>query len=51
VQFQFGADMTTNLVLVAVLFVLFVMTVWAIRKSRKPADFGKGAEVEVTIIQ
>ena len=51
VQFQFGADATTNLILVVVLFVLFVMTVWAIRKSRKPADFGKGSNVEVTIIQ
>jgi K(+)-stimulated pyrophosphate-energized sodium pump len=51
VQFQFGADATTNLILIAVLFVLFLMTVWAIRKSTKPADFGKGAEVEVTIIQ
>jgi hypothetical protein len=40
VQFTFGADMTTNLVLISVLFVLFLITVWAIRKSTKPADFG-----------
>jgi K(+)-stimulated pyrophosphate-energized sodium pump len=46
VQFTFGADATTNLVLVAVLFALFLITVWAIRKSRKPADFGMGTPVE-----
>jgi len=51
VQFQFGADFNTNLILVVVLFVLFLMTVWAIRKSTKPADFGKGSNVEVTIVQ
>jgi K(+)-stimulated pyrophosphate-energized sodium pump len=51
VQFQFGADGTTNLILLAVLFVLFMMTVWAIRKSNKPADFGKGSAVEVTASQ
>jgi len=51
VQFQFGADLTTNLILVAVLFVLFLMTIWAIRKSNKPADFGAGSAVEVTISQ
>jgi len=46
VQFTFGADATTNLVLVAVLFILFVLTVWAIRKSTKPADFGMETPVE-----
>jgi K(+)-stimulated pyrophosphate-energized sodium pump len=46
VQFTFGADATTNLALVAVLFVLFVITVWAIRKSTKPADFGMGTPIE-----
>jgi K(+)-stimulated pyrophosphate-energized sodium pump len=46
VQFTFGADATINLVLVAVLFVLFLITVWAIRKSTKPADFGMGTPVE-----
>jgi K(+)-stimulated pyrophosphate-energized sodium pump len=51
VQFQFGADGITNLILLAVLFVLFLMTVWAIRKSNKPADFGKGSAVEVTASQ
>ena len=51
VQFQFGADATTNLILVVVLFLLFLMTVWAIRKSTKPADFGKGASVVVTASQ
>ncbi len=49
VQFTFGADMATNLVLVAVLFVLFVITVWAIRKSTKPADFGMGTPVEASV--
>lgn len=47
VQFTFGADMSTNLALVALLFVLFLITVWAIRKSTKPADFGMGTPVEV----
>jgi K(+)-stimulated pyrophosphate-energized sodium pump len=47
VQFQFGADFNTNLILLAVLFVLFLMTVWAIRKSTKPADFGTSVEVSV----
>ncbi len=46
VQFTFGADATTNLVLVVVLFVLFLITIWAIRKSTKPADFGMGTPVE-----
>ncbi|MHA2070285.1 MAG: sodium/proton-translocating pyrophosphatase, partial [Candidatus Thorarchaeota archaeon] len=49
VQFTFGADATTNLVLVAVLFVLFMVTVWAIRKSTKPADFGMGTPVEAPV--
>jgi K(+)-stimulated pyrophosphate-energized sodium pump len=51
VQFQFGADLITNLILIAVLFVLFLMTIWAIRKSNKPADFGASSAIEVTISQ
>ncbi|MFW9888806.1 MAG: sodium-translocating pyrophosphatase [Candidatus Thorarchaeota archaeon] len=45
VQFGFGVDVITDLILVAVLFLLFFMTVWAIRKSTKPADFGMDIQV------
>ncbi|MFW9845340.1 MAG: sodium-translocating pyrophosphatase [Candidatus Thorarchaeota archaeon] len=46
VQFTFGSDGIINIILVAVLFVLFLLTVWAIRKSTKPADFGMGTPIE-----
>jgi K(+)-stimulated pyrophosphate-energized sodium pump len=39
VQFTFGADATVNAVLLAVLFVLFLITIWSIRKAQQPADF------------
>ncbi|MBY8996557.1 MAG: sodium-translocating pyrophosphatase [Candidatus Thorarchaeota archaeon] len=51
VQFQFGADFNTNLMLIAVLCVLFAMTIWAIRKSTKPADFGTSTTIEVEAVQ
>ena len=51
VQFQFGADFNTNLILLVVLFVLFLMTIWAIRKSTKPADFGTSSPVELEAVQ
>ncbi len=51
VQFQFGADFNTNLMLIVVLCVLFAMTIWAIRKSTKPADFGTSVPVELEAAQ
>ena len=51
VQFQFGADFNTNLILIVVLFLLFAMTIWAIRKSTKPADFGTSVPVELEAAQ
>ncbi|MFW9953022.1 MAG: sodium-translocating pyrophosphatase [Candidatus Thorarchaeota archaeon] len=47
VQFTFGASMEINLALVGTLFLLFLLTVWSIRKSTKPADFGMGKPIEV----
>ncbi|MFW9975044.1 MAG: sodium-translocating pyrophosphatase [Candidatus Thorarchaeota archaeon] len=45
--YKFGSDLTINLVLLAALAVMTLITVWAIRKSTKPADFGmEAAEVE-----
>ncbi len=35
----------------AALFVLFVLTIWSLRKSMKPADFGMGTEVTAEAIQ
>jgi K(+)-stimulated pyrophosphate-energized sodium pump len=40
VTFRFGAiSYEMDLLLVGILFILFLITVWAIRKSTKPADF------------
>ncbi len=39
VTFQFGVSFEVNLILIAVLLVLLLMTIWAIKKSNKPADF------------
>jgi K(+)-stimulated pyrophosphate-energized sodium pump len=50
VQFTFGADFNTNIILVGVLFLLFLMTVWAIRKSTKPADFGTSRQDPVEVV-
>ncbi len=49
VQFTFGASLELNVVLVGALFILFVLTIWAIRKSTKPADFGMEHSNAVTI--
>jgi K(+)-stimulated pyrophosphate-energized sodium pump len=35
----------------AALFVLFLLTIWSLRKSMKPADFGMGREVVVEAVQ
>ncbi|MHA2189410.1 MAG: sodium-translocating pyrophosphatase [Candidatus Thorarchaeota archaeon] len=51
VQFTFGASTEINLLLVGILFILFVLTVWAIRKSRTPADFTAAPEVEEAVVQ
>ncbi|MHA1902917.1 MAG: sodium-translocating pyrophosphatase [Candidatus Thorarchaeota archaeon] len=51
VQFTFGASFEINLLLVGILFILFVMTVWAIRKSTKPADFTAAPEIEEAVVQ
>jgi K(+)-stimulated pyrophosphate-energized sodium pump len=49
VQFTFGADATVNAALIAVLFVLFLITVWSIRKAQQSADFkAPPEEIEVT---
>ncbi len=50
VGFTFGVSMEINLVLVGVLFILFVMTIWAIRKSTKPADFSAPPEIHLEAI-
>ncbi|MFW9888899.1 MAG: sodium/proton-translocating pyrophosphatase, partial [Candidatus Thorarchaeota archaeon] len=39
VQFAFGSNIIIDGVQVLVLFLLFLLTVWAIRQSTKPADF------------
>ncbi|MFW9925598.1 MAG: sodium-translocating pyrophosphatase [Candidatus Thorarchaeota archaeon] len=51
VQFTFGADFTTNVILVGVLFLMFMLTVWSIRKSTKPADFGTSRAKEIEAVQ
>jgi K(+)-stimulated pyrophosphate-energized sodium pump len=33
------------------LFVLFALTIWSLRKSMKPADFGMGREIPVEAVQ
>ncbi|NHJ14087.1 MAG: sodium-translocating pyrophosphatase [Candidatus Thorarchaeota archaeon] len=38
--YKFGPDLTTNLALLTVLAVMTLVTIWAIRKSMKEADFG-----------
>ncbi len=46
--YKFGPDMTINLALLATLAVMTMITIWAIRKSTKPADFGmESAKAEV----
>ena len=45
VNFKFGMSYEINIILLLVLVVLTILTIWAIRKSRMPADFG-GDEVE-----
>ncbi len=37
--FTFGADGAINAALLVALLILFALTIWAIRKSTKPADF------------
>ncbi|MFW9870373.1 MAG: sodium-translocating pyrophosphatase [Candidatus Thorarchaeota archaeon] len=51
VQFTFGADFTTNIILVGALFIMFMLTVWSIRKSTKPADFGTSRAKELEAVQ
>ncbi|MGY5874879.1 MAG: sodium-translocating pyrophosphatase [Candidatus Thorarchaeota archaeon] len=49
--FKLTLDGTNTIIDIALLFallVLFAMTIWAIRKSTKPADFGTG-QVEVVL--
>jgi hypothetical protein len=36
---------------IAALFLLLVLTIWALRKSMKPADFGMGREIPVEVVQ
>ncbi len=54
VQLQLNAGTTeATTVILAALFVLGLITIWAIRKSRRPADFGMGApeaEVEAEVV-
>jgi len=33
------------------LFMLFVLTIWSLRKSMKPADFGMGREITAEAVQ
>ncbi|MFQ5833150.1 MAG: sodium-translocating pyrophosphatase [Candidatus Thorarchaeota archaeon] len=51
VQFQFGASAEITVALLGALFVLLLVTIWAIRKSTKPADFGMGVPEEEVISQ
>jgi len=42
VMIQNSGTVEMLFVAVAALIVLFAMTIWALRKSMKPADFGAG---------
>lgn len=42
VTYKFGADMMVNFMLGGVALVLLAAVFWAVRKSTKPSDFGKG---------
>jgi len=44
VTFTLGSSFEVTVILIGVLFVLFLMTLWAIRNSTKPADFAKQPE-------
>jgi K(+)-stimulated pyrophosphate-energized sodium pump len=46
VQFAFGASLEVNVLLVFAIILLFLVTLWAIRKSTKPADFAAPPENE-----
>ncbi len=48
--FQFGADLTVNVGLLVALFVLFMITIWAIKKSTKPADFKAAPDIPAEAI-
>ena len=50
VSFTFGTSFEIDMVLVAVLFVLFLITVWAIKKSTKPAEFTAPPEIPAEAI-
>ena len=44
VTFTLGSSFEVTVILIGVLFILFLMTLWAIRNSTKPADFAKQPE-------
>ncbi|MFW9920750.1 MAG: sodium-translocating pyrophosphatase [Candidatus Thorarchaeota archaeon] len=45
VQFQIGSTPEVTAILLVVLFILFMVTIWSIRKSSKPADFSAPPEI------
>ncbi|MHA1771626.1 MAG: sodium-translocating pyrophosphatase [Candidatus Thorarchaeota archaeon] len=46
VQYQFGSDMVVNLLLLGGALILMLITAWAIRKSRAPAEFAAPIDEE-----
>ncbi|MCF2136831.1 MAG: sodium-translocating pyrophosphatase [Candidatus Thorarchaeota archaeon] len=46
VQYQFGSDMVMNLLLLGGALILMLITAWAIRKSRAPAEFAAPIDEE-----
>jgi K(+)-stimulated pyrophosphate-energized sodium pump len=49
VMIQNGGSLVLFVAAVFALIILFAMTIWALRKSMKPADFGMDAEFEVQL--
>ncbi|NHI89529.1 MAG: sodium-translocating pyrophosphatase [Candidatus Thorarchaeota archaeon] len=47
VMIQNGGSLTLVFAAVFALIILFAMTIWSLRKSMQPADFGMDAEIEV----
>jgi K(+)-stimulated pyrophosphate-energized sodium pump len=49
VMIQNGGSVVLFAAAVFALIILFAMTIWSLRKSMKPADFGMDAEIEVEL--
>jgi uncharacterized membrane protein YqjE len=46
-----ATDPTIATAAIAALLVLLVLTIWSLRKSMKPADFGMNKEVVAEVVQ